>query len=150
MTLTKEKTVGGDQEKTWAERTQELLPKLIECTSIPNLIDQGISGGAEGTNFSCLIEDEENQEERNQYQKHQKRISELITSLPAADREAVEGCLEEMETMFYMRAHHGADKMADILIRFYLRHHLGFQIPLKAKDSAQECDSRRPTTHQSL
>ena len=66
MTATKERTVAF-REKTWAEKAQEILPRLIDDISIPQIIDEGIS--VYGPNFACLIEDKKDREERNQYKR---------------------------------------------------------------------------------
>ena len=138
MTLTKERTVAF-RDKTWSEKAQEILPQLLDDISIPRLIDFGIDN-ADGKHYitlSSLISDEESEEEDRQYQEHRETISKLAASLPATEREVVEDCLEKMAIIFCTKAGDAADKMADILFRFYLRHHLGFQIPLRANGSAQ-------------
>jgi hypothetical protein len=55
-------------------------------------------------------------------------ITEAAQSLPGAQLTLVGSNLVRIEKMYYLRMHLGADKIAELLIRFYLRHHLGLNV----------------------
>ena len=112
------------EEKTWAEKTPEFLLEALKETSIPRLIDEGLSD----TGFTGLIDDEEFKEKMEEYAVFEGNVKELTTGLPEVIREDLKNSLEEMEKISYMNRHEGAEKMADILIRFYLRKHFGLDV----------------------
>ncbi|MFQ5796521.1 MAG: hypothetical protein ACE5JP_15930 [Candidatus Bipolaricaulia bacterium] len=58
----------------------------------------------------------------------QDNVKELVKSLPEVIREDVNNSLGVMLDLFDGERYYGAKKMADILIRFYLRHHLKLEV----------------------
>ena len=78
--------------------------------------------------FANLIADEEFEEGTKEFEGHVHRIKELASGLSEDRRAGVEESLEQMGQLFLMRGHKGADKMADILIRFYLQHQWGLDV----------------------
>jgi len=114
------------KEKTWAEKTMEAIPEIIKNTPMTNLIDQGLEAGlGDYSSLSDLVLDEEFGEKEREYELHQGKVGELVKGLPKVIREDIEKSLEELRQIFVMERHDGARKMADILIRLYVRHHLG-------------------------
>jgi len=111
----------------WANRTRELLAEALD-SSVLKLIDGGISGLEGSPNLSILIEDEEVEQDRQKFLALCYEITEAAESLPDTQLTLVGSNLVRMEEMYYMRLHLGADKMAELLIRFYLRHHLGLDV----------------------
>lgn len=119
------------QEKTWAEITREELSRILRDSTIPQIIDNGIDGclpDGPGMLFANLIADEEFEEDAKEFEGHVHRITELASGLPEDSRAGVEEAIEQIDQLFLTRAHEGAEKMADILFRFYLRHHLGLDV----------------------
>ena len=118
------------KEKTWAERTLEAIPEIIKTTPMTQLVDQGLEGalGFDYSSFPDLVLDEEFEEKEQEYELQQGNVKELVKGLPEVVREDIEKSLEEMRKIFIMERYCGAEKMADILIRFYLRHHLGLDV----------------------
>ena len=117
------------KEKTWAEKTLEAIPEILKTTPMTLLIDQGLEGGlGDYSSFPDLVLDEEFGEKEKEYELQQDNVKELVKGLPEVIREGVEKSLEEMREIFMMERHDGARKMADILIRFYVRHHLRLDV----------------------
>ena len=123
-------TTAVTKEKTWAEKTLEAIPEILKTTPMTQLIDQGLEGGGGFgySSFPDLVLDEEFVEKEREYELQQGNVKELVKGLPEVIREDIEKSLEEMREIFAMERHYGARKMADILIRFYVRHHLGLDV----------------------
>ena len=117
------------EEKTWAEKTLEAMPEILKTTCMTELIDCGFEsayGGFDG--LASLVEDEEAGKEDVRYELLQHEVEELTKGLHEGLREDINKLLETMHEIAYMNRNKGAKKMTDILIRFYLRHHLGLQV----------------------
>jgi len=114
------------KEKTWAEIAYETLPEIIQNTSIPKLIENGIDANF---TFSCLaVEDAGFEKVKEKHRESREKIRKLTADLPEAVRNDIEAYLEEMDTEAYMMSHWAAEKMADLLIRFYLRSQWGLKV----------------------
>ena len=111
----------------WANKTRDLIAEALD-SSVLKLIDGGITGLEGSPNLSVLIEDEEAEQDRRTFLDLCYEITEAAQSLPDAQLTLVGSNLVRMEEMYYMRMHLGADKMAEILIRFYLTHHLRLDV----------------------
>ena len=118
------------EEKTWAEKTLEAIPEILKATPMTQLIDQGLEGGVGWaySGLTSLILDEEFAEKEQEYELKQGDVKELVKGLPEVIRKDVEKSLEEMRELFVMERHDGARKMADILIRLYVKHHVGLDV----------------------
>ncbi len=120
------------KEKTWAEKTLEAIPEILKTTPMTQLIDQGLEGAASlNIHYSSLpdlILDEEFEEIKQEYELQEGNIKQLAKGLPEVIREDIDKSLEEIEKIVLMERHDGARKMADILIRFYVRHHLRLDV----------------------
>ena len=117
------------QEKTWAEKTLEAFPEILKTTPMTSIIDQGLGGGlGDYSSFPDLVLGKEFGENEKEYELQQGNVKELVKGLPEVVREDIEKSLEEMRKIFIMERHDGARKMAEILIRFYVRHHLGLDV----------------------
>ncbi len=122
-------TIAATKEKTWAEKTLEAIPEILKNTPMTLLIDQGLEGGlGEYSGLASLILDEEFEEIKQEYELQEGKVQELIKGLPVVIREEIDKSLEKMEEIVLMERHDGARKMADILIRVYVRHHLGLDV----------------------
>ena len=78
--------------------------------------------------FNELVDDEAFQEKMKQYESLDQNVRKLIAGLPQVVRGEIKKSLDDMGTTAMMNHYEGAEKMADILIRFYLRHHLGLDV----------------------
>jgi hypothetical protein len=117
------------KEPTYAKQTLEAIPKILKATSMARLLDQGLEAGEEGfIGFNELVNDEAFQEKMKQYESLDQNVRKLIASLPQVVRGEIKKSLDDMGTTAMMNHYEGAEKMADILIRFYLRHHLGLDV----------------------
>ncbi len=117
------------KEKTWAEKTLEAIPEILKNTPMTNLIDQGLGGGlGDYSSLSDLVLDEEFEEKEKEYELQQGNVKNLAKGLPEVIREDIDNSLEKMREIFVMERHDGAQKMADILLRFYVKHHLGLDV----------------------
>ena len=116
------------KEKTYAQMTLEDIPEALKDTSIPRLIDDGLSGLGDYSNFTALVDDEEFAKKMEEYELQEGNVKSLTKGLPEVIREDIKNSLEEMESIAYMNRHEGAEKMADVLIRFYVKHHLGLDV----------------------
>jgi hypothetical protein len=117
------------KEPTYAKQTLEAIPKILKTTSMARLLDQGLEAGEEGfIGFNELVNDEAFQEKMKQYESLDQNVRKLIASLPQVVRGEIKKSLDDMGTTAMMNHYEGAEKMADILIRFYLRHHLGLDV----------------------
>ena len=122
-------TIAATKEKTWAEKTLEAIPEILKTTPMTNLIDQGLEAGLKDYHgLASLILDEEFEEIKQEYELQEGKVQELIKGLPVVIREEIDKSLEKMEEIFLMERHDGARKMADILIRVYVRHHLRLDV----------------------
>ena len=115
------------KEKTWAEKTMEAIPEIIKNTPMTQLIDQGLEG-AHYSSLADLVLDEEFEEIKQEYELQEGKVQELIKGLPEVIREEIDKSLEKVEEIVLMERHDGARKMADILIRCYVRHHLRLDV----------------------
>ncbi len=106
----------------WAKRTRKLIAGAFD-DSVLKLIDGGITGLEGDPSLSCLIEDEEVEQDRQKFLALCYEITETAQNLPDAQLTLVGSNLVRMEEMYYMRLHMGADKMAEFLLRFYLQNH---------------------------
>ena len=117
------------KEPTYAKQTLGAIPKILKATSMARLLDQGLEAGEEGfIGFNELVNDEAFQEKMKQYESLDQNVRKLIASLPQVVRGEIKKSLDDMGTTAMMNHYEGAEKMADILIRFYLRHHLGLDV----------------------
>ena len=122
-------TMAVTKEKTWAEKTMEAIPEIIKNTPMTQLIDQGLEAGlSDYCGLANLVEDEEAEKEDARYELLQHEVEELTKGLHEAVRKDITERLETMYEIAYMNRNKGAKKMADILIRFYVRHHLGLDV----------------------
>ena len=110
------------KEINWAQKTRDLIAAAFEG-SVLKLIDNGITGLEGAPYLSTLIEDEEAAKDQDEFKAHCQVIQDLAKKLPEDDYSHVCGCLEKADNLYYARMHLGADKMAEILIRFYLQTH---------------------------
>ena len=106
----------------WAKRTRELIAGAFDG-SVLQLIDNGISGLDGSPNLSSFIEDEEVAKDRDDFLALLEGIEDRAKNLTKEEYKEI--CLRTIkaEEMYYMRMHLGADKMAELLIRFYLQAH---------------------------
>ncbi len=111
----------------WGNGTRKLLAEALD-SSVLKLIDHGITGLEGAPYLSCLIEDEEVEQDRQNFLALCYEITEAAQSLPDTQLTLVGSNLVRMEEMYYSRLHLGADKMAELLVRFYLKHHLGLDV----------------------
>jgi len=117
------------KEKTWAEKTMEAIPEILKTTPMTLLIDQGLEGGlGDYHGLASLILDEEFEEIKREYELQEGNIKQLAKGLPEVIREEIDKSLEAIEEIVLMERHYGARKMADILIRFYVKHHIGLDV----------------------
>ena len=119
----------------WANRTRELLAEALD-SSVLKLIDGGISGLEGSPNLSILIEDEEQEQDRQKFLALCYEITEAAKSLPDVQLTVIGSNLIRMEEMYYERGNLGADKMAELLIRFYLQTHWNLPSPRRFMASA--------------
>lgn len=117
------------KEKTWAEKTLEAIPEILKNTPMTNIIDQGLEAGlSDYCGLANLVLDEEYEETKQKYELQQANVKELVKGLPKVLREEIDKSLEEIEEIVLMARHDGGRKMADILIRCYVRHHLRLDV----------------------
>ena len=117
------------KEKTWAEKTMEAITETLKTTPMTNIIDQGLESGlGEYSGLASLILDEEFEGIKQEYELQQGNIKQLAKGLPEVIREDIDKSLEKIEEIVLMERHDGARKMADILIRVYVRHHLRLDV----------------------
>ncbi len=122
-------TIAATKQKTWAEKTLEAIPEILKNTPMTNIIDQGLEAGLKDYHgLASLILDEEFNEAEREYELQEGNVKELVKGLPEVIREDIDKSLEEIEGIALMERHRGARKMADILIRFYVRHHLRLDV----------------------
>ena len=86
------------------------------------------SQGLRARPLSTLIEDEELEQDRQKFLALCYEITEAAESLPDVQSTVIGSNLVRMEEMYYERGNLGADKMAELLIRLYLRQHLGLDV----------------------
>ena len=113
------------EEINWARKTRDLIAAAFEG-SVLKLIDNGITRLEGNPYLSTLIEDEEMKKDQDKFSALCQEIQDLAEKLPEDDYSRVCGKLEKVGEIYYIRAHLGADKMAEILIRFYLQTHWSF------------------------
>ncbi len=119
------------KEKPYAQQTLEAIPEILKNTSMTRILDQGFEAGlSDYSSFTELVADEEFQEKMKQIESLEQKVKKLTIGLHDAVREDIDKCLEELEKIAMMNHYEGAEKMADILDRFYLRHHLGLDVQL--------------------
>jgi len=111
------------KEKTWAEKTLEAIPEILKNTPMTQFLDDGLD-----VQLGDLVLDEEFEEIKQEYELQEGKVQELIKGLPVVIREEIDKSLEKMEEIVLMERHDGARKMADILIRVYVRHHLRLDV----------------------
>jgi len=120
------------KEKTWAEKTLEARPEILKATPMTQLIDQGLEGAASldihYSSLPDLVLDEEYEEIKREYKLQEGNIKQLAKGLPEVFREDIDKSLEGIADIVLMERHNGGRVMADILIRFYVRHHLGLDV----------------------
>jgi hypothetical protein len=93
------------------------------------IIDQGLEAGlSDYCGLANLVLDEEFAEKEKEYELQEGKVQELIKGLPVVIREEIDKSLVGMSEIFVMERHDGARKMADILIRCYVRHHLRLDV----------------------
>ncbi len=119
----------------WAKKTRELIAGAFDG-SVLRLINHGINGIAGDPYLSTFIEDEEVEQDRQKFLALCYEITEVAESLPDTQRTLVGSNLVRMEEMYYERVHLGADKMAEVLIRFYLQTHWNLSSPRRFMASA--------------
>jgi len=110
------------KEPTKAQKTRERIAEAFDG-SILKLIDHGINGIAGDPYLSSLIEDEELEQDRQKFLALCYEITEAAKSLSDVQLTVIGSNLIRMEEMYYSRGCLGADKMAELLIRFYLQTH---------------------------
>ena len=116
-------------EENYAQQTLEAIPEILKTTSMARILDQGFEAGlSDYTSFTELVADEEFQEKMKQVESLEEKVGKLTVGLHDAVRKDIDKCLDEMRTIAMMNHYEGAEKMADILIRFYLRHHVGLDV----------------------
>ena len=115
------------KEIIWAQRARGLIAQAFD-SSVLKLIDNGLTGLEGSFSLSTLIEDEEVEQDRQKFLALCYEIREAAESLPDTQQTVVGSNLVRMEEMYYMRLYLGADKMAELLLRFYLRHHLRLDV----------------------
>lgn len=106
----------------WAKRTRDLIAGAFDG-SVLKLIDGGLLGLEGSPNLSTLIEDEEVNEDRDRFLALLEGIEDRAKNLTEKEHEEICQRTIELEEMYYTRLHLGADKMAEVLIRFYLQTH---------------------------
>ena len=111
------------KEKTWAEKTLEAIPEIIKNTPMTQFLDDGLD-----VQLGDLVLDEEFEEIKQEYELQEGNIKQLAKGLPEVIRKDIDKSLEEIEKIVLMERYDGAKKMADILIRFYVRHHLRLDV----------------------
>jgi len=111
------------KEKTWAQKTLEAIPEILKNTPATQLIDEGLD-----VQLSNLVLDEEFEEMKKEYELQEGNIQQLVKGLPEVIREDIDKSLEEIEKIVLMERYDGAKKMADILLRLYMRHHLRLDV----------------------
>jgi hypothetical protein len=111
------------KEKTWAEKTLEAIPEIIKNTPMTQFLDDGLD-----VQLGDLVLDEEFEEIKQEYELQEGNIKQLAKGLPEVIREEIDKSLVGMSEIFVMERHDGARKMADILIRCYVRHHLRLDV----------------------
>ena len=117
------------KEKTWAEKTLEAIPEILKYTPMTNIIDQGLEAGLKDYHgLASLILDEEFEGVKQEYELQQGNVKQLTKGLPEVIREDIDKSLEKIEEIVLMERHDGARKMADILIRCYVKHHLRLDV----------------------
>ena len=122
-------TMAATKEKTWAEKTLEAIPGILKNTPMTMIVDQGLEAGlSDYCGLANLVLDEEFEKNQQEYELQEGKVNELIKGLPEVIREEIDKSLVKMEEIFLMERHDGARKMADILIRFYVRHHLRLDV----------------------
>ncbi len=110
------------KETTWAQKTRERIAGALDG-SVLKLIDHGIAGLEGSPSLSTLIEDEEVKEDRDRFLALLEGIEDRAKNLTEKEHEEICQRTIELEEMYYMRLHMGADKMAEFLLRFYLQTH---------------------------
>ncbi len=121
-TIPKQSDRETQKETTWAQKARERIAEAFDG-SILKLIDHGITGLEGAPYLSSLIEDEELEQDRQKFLALCYEITEAAESLPDVQLTVIGSNLVRMEEMYYERVHLGADKMAEVLIRFYLQTH---------------------------
>lgn len=118
------------KEKTFAQKTLEAIPEILKNTPMTQLIDCGLGGdfGVDYSNFPDLVLDEEFEEIKQEYELQEGNIKQLAKGLPEVFRKDIDKSLEEIAKIVLMERHDGARIMADILIRFYVKHHLRLDV----------------------
>ena len=110
------------EEINWPQKARGLIAGAFE-SSVLKLVDSRISGLKGSPYLSTLIEDEEMDGDRDKFLALCQVIQDLAEKLPEEDYLRVCGKLVKAEEMYDSRGQLGADKMAEILIRFYLQTH---------------------------
>jgi hypothetical protein len=119
----------------WAKRTRDLIAGAFNG-SVLELIDHGITGLEGAPSLSTLIEDEEVKEDRDRFLALLGGIEDRAKNLTEKEHEEICQRTIELEEMYYMRLHMGADKMAEFLLRFYLQTHWNLPSPRRFMASA--------------
>ena len=123
----------AQKETTWAQKTRERIAGAFD-DSVLKLIDHGIAGLEGSPSLSTLIEDKEVKEDRDRFLPLLEGIEDRAKNLPEKDREEICQRTIELEEMYYMRLHMGADKMAEFLLRFYLQTHWNLPISQQVEE----------------
>ncbi len=134
-TIPKQSDRETQKEPTKAQKTRELIAGAFDG-SVLKLIDHGITGLEGGPYLSTFIEDEEMEKDCGDFSTLCQVIQDLAEKMPEEDHLRVCDKLEKAEEMYYMRALLGADKMAELLIRFYLQTHWNLPSPRRFMASA--------------
>ena len=116
--------------ENYAQQSLEAIPEILKNNSMARLIDHGLEFDISSHyhNFTELVADEDYREKMKQVESLEEKVNKLAVGLHDAVREDISKCLDEMRTIAMMNHYEGAEKMADILIRFYLRHHLRLDV----------------------
>ena len=120
---------------TWAQKSRERIAEAFD-SSVLKLIEHGTTGLEGGIYLSSFIEDEEMTEHRDRFLALLEGIEDRAKNLPKEEYEEICRRTIEAEQMYYSRGCLGADKMAELLIRFYLQTHWNLSSPRRFMASA--------------
>ena len=116
------------KEPTWAQKARERIAEAFGG-SILELIEHGTTGLEGGPYLSTFIEDEKMTEDRDDFLALLEGIEDCAKNLPKEEYGEICRRTIKAEEMYYSRGCLGADKMAELLIRFYLQTHWNLPSP---------------------
>jgi len=121
---------------TWAQKSRERIAEAFD-SSVLKLIEHGTTSPY----LSSFIEDEEMTEHRDRFLALLEGIEDRAKNLPKEEYEEICRRTIKAEEMYYSRGCLGADKMAELLIRFYLQTHWNLSSPRRFMASANPFQS---------